>query len=388
MDGDEGFLFLFNSGPRPLSAALRVDEMLGLSNHSRDWSWLVEELYPNEPARGGGRGPIDVWQHGQSVQVEVGGTQVRVLQLSRLQRGAVVTSLPDSASSTASDDAYIFNMSYSQATVDASGVFAVSNASALAGSDVMTLLAARQKPSSVQINGIAVQVGLFDSCTVAGLAGMYCALGSIHFDGEAIAWSQQATDTMPPSDFAGGWFNSTFSISEALLAQLQRSQAEYPINWTSVDMDATWLAPNRLLLYPYLVHPVASMAPILAWVDDKPLKMLPAYNSRGNHHSKGCFLGFYANMTGAGIATGVKHRLALHMNLSALGKKQGAFLGVFWQNTRNEYTGSIVQSPTVAVASDPMPRLKSDDHLKSDEAYDFVGDYGFVRVALLYIIKL
>jgi hyaluronoglucosaminidase len=359
MDGDEGFIFLFNSGPRPLSAALHVDEMLGLSNRSEGWSWLVEELYPNEPGHGG-RGPIGVWEHGTSVEVEVGGTQARVLQLSRLHNGAVVTSLPDSASSTTSDQAFIFNMSYSQAIVVA-GVFIVTNASALAGSDVMTLLAAHEKPTSVQINGIAVQVGLFDSCITAGLSGMYCALGSIHFDGEAITWSQQATDTVPPNDFAGGWFNTTFSISEALLAQLQRSQAEYPVNWTSVDMDATWLAPNRLLLYPYLVHPVASMAPVKAWVDDKPLKMLPAYNSRGNHDSKGCFLGFYANMTGAGITTGVKHTLALHMNLSALSKKQGAFLGVFWQNTRNEYTGNIVQSPTVALADDPVPRLKSDE---------------------------
>ena len=71
---------MFNPGPLPLNISLSVDEMLGLSNASRSWSWLVTELYPLAPASvhgGGGFHPIALWSHGQRMSLAVGGTQVR-----------------------------------------------------------------------------------------------------------------------------------------------------------------------------------------------------------------------------------------------------------------------------------------------------------------------
>lgn len=335
MDGDEGFLFLFSSGPLQRTATLHVDEMIGLSNASASWSWLVTELYPGQ----GEHSPVAIWEHGQTVKVEVGGTQVRVLQLRRLQAGRLQTKVP--ALADVAEDVWAFNLSYSRAAI-VSGVMRVESATALAGTEVRAMVAARVKTSSVMINGQPVPLTIpFAPCTDVGLKGWSCATVALKAQGTAIAWSQPATDTSPSPDFAGGWFNSTFTISSEILAQLLRSQAEYPIDWTHEDMDATWLATNRLLMYPYIVHPLASMKPMEAWVDGKPLAMLPAYNSRGNNDSKGCFLGFYANMTGVDIAADVQHTLALLMDLSALPKPVGSFLGVFWQNTVNEYTAEF-----------------------------------------------
>jgi len=339
MNGDEGFLFLFNAGPLPRMARLHVDEMLGLSNSSHSWSWIVSELYPNEPPEHG-RSPVAVWQHGAKVDVEVGGAQVRVLQLSRVVDGHVRSSLPAFAGAT--DVAWAFNLSYLQAVM-AQGVLNISRATALSGTTVRTTLAVHEEPRSIVINGKVIATTTpFAACAIAGLKGLLCAEAVLHFGGTAISWSQQVTDTTPPADFGGGWFNSTFTIPSAMLLQLERSQAAYPIQWTDADLDATWLAPNRLLLYPYVVHPLASMAPIEAWVDEEPLAMLPAYNSRGNRKSKNCFLGWYANVSGAGIAPDVQHHLALRIDLSALPRPTGSFLGVFWQNLVNEYSSTIV----------------------------------------------
>lgn len=324
MDQDEGYLFLFNAGPLPRTAILHVDEMIGLSNASKGWSWLVRELYPSPTPT-----PIAVWNHGDTVSLTVGGTQVLVLEVKRLQ------------TSTLTNGVLAMNLSHTGASVSG-GVLRLANVTSLAGTEVQTLFAARVKPSSVEIDGTKIPVSApFAACKDTGLEDWFCASTQLRFEGTAITWMQQATDTLPPPDFAGGWFNSTFTISSAILAQLERSQAEYPINWEESDMDATWLAPNRLLLYPYIVHPLAGMKPIEAWVDGKPLPMLPAYNSRGNHESKGCFLGFYANLTGAGIAVDTPHSLALHVDLSALPKPAGSFLGVFFQNTVNEYSSLL-----------------------------------------------
>jgi len=375
MFGDEGFLFLYNSGPLPRNISLSVDELIGLSNASSSWSWLLTELYPLDAAHH----PAAIWSHGEKRALTLGGAQVRVLQLTRLHNGQTsgISRLPPpTASSGAASpeeepSAWMISpIAYSRAAV-AGGRLTVENASALAGATVSPLLAGRTKPTSVSING--VEVGLaapgFAPCLHKELRGWFCATASpVTFDGTAISWSQQATDTAPPATLSEifNW-SSTFTIRSALVRQLNRSQSEYPIAWTRDDMDATWLAPNRLLMYVYVIHPLADMAPILASVDGNFLPMLPAYNSRGNRNSKGCFLGFYANMTGCGLqcAPDVKHTLTLQVDLRALPNQgKGTFLGVFWQNLVDEYSTKLKIKSDDAGAAVPLLRFLSSKPLQ------------------------
>jgi hypothetical protein len=51
-DDSEGFLFLFNPGPRPVQAQLIVDEGMGIGNKSANASFLVHEIYPREETDG------------------------------------------------------------------------------------------------------------------------------------------------------------------------------------------------------------------------------------------------------------------------------------------------------------------------------------------------
>lgn len=77
MSGDEGYLFLFNPNLPIHVATLIVDESIGLSNASVGASYSVTELFPRDGAT------VGSWKHGSSVNVTVGGSNARVLQLKK-----------------------------------------------------------------------------------------------------------------------------------------------------------------------------------------------------------------------------------------------------------------------------------------------------------------
>lgn len=77
MSGDEGYLFLFNPNLPIHTASLMVDESIGLSNASVGATYSVNELFPRDGAT------VGSWKHGSSVNVTVGGSNARVLQLKK-----------------------------------------------------------------------------------------------------------------------------------------------------------------------------------------------------------------------------------------------------------------------------------------------------------------
>ena len=77
MAEEEGFVFLFNPSPRIHNASLVVDESLGLTNASKGLSYSVAELFPKPNAA------IGTWKQGQNVVVSVGGSNARVLQITK-----------------------------------------------------------------------------------------------------------------------------------------------------------------------------------------------------------------------------------------------------------------------------------------------------------------
>ena len=164
-----------------------------------------------------------------------------------------------------------------------------------------------------------------DSAAQAAISSGYGALGepsifhSMPIDPKAVA----------PASFAGGWFNVTFTVPQALVDQLAERKKAYPIPWTEVDARAAWLVPHRLLMYPFVANPADSMQ-IEMWIDGESVVPTPAYNSRGRKVSR-CFLGFYVDASA--LEAGTPHTLA--MKLPALAP--GRFQGVFWQNVETEW---------------------------------------------------
>ena len=79
MDGDSGFVFLFNPNMRAWDASFTIDEDIDISNASRACVWTVTALYPLAEVTA----PAATWQHGQRVNVTVAPSDVRVIKLSK-----------------------------------------------------------------------------------------------------------------------------------------------------------------------------------------------------------------------------------------------------------------------------------------------------------------
>ena len=106
----------------------------------------------------------------------------------------------------------------------------------------------------------------------------------MEFAGELLAEMMPVSDVVVPATFAGGWFNTSFSIPAEMWPQRQRRQEEYNIVWAERDMNAAWLG-NRLLIYPYILQPNNMSQPRM-WINDVEVPMTSAYNSRGQPASR------------------------------------------------------------------------------------------------------
>ncbi|CAF5057846.1 unnamed protein product, partial [Rotaria socialis] len=72
--------------------------------------------------------------------------------------------------------------------------------------------------------------------------------------------------------------NNTIMISDLLLQQLSERQLEYPIQWTGKELnDASWLGPQRLLLFICIQNPNDQWN-ITAQVNNNPIIVHKAYN--------------------------------------------------------------------------------------------------------------
>jgi len=125
------------------------------------------------------------------------------------------------------------------------------------------------------------------------------------------------------SAFSGGTFAATFTISRWVCDQLAARRRAWAIPWTAADSLATWLVPERLLLFVQIAEPdeawVVSMT-----IDGQPVELRKAYSSI--RRVPGDFVGFWADIS----ALAAEQPHALELQLPAL--KKGQFQGVFLEN--------------------------------------------------------
>merc|ERR1712185_219703 len=80
-----------------------------------------------------------------------------------------------------------------------------------------------------------------------------------------------------------GTYQGKITVTSDMAVQLHHRQASYNISWLEEDLDASWLAPSRLLLYPYVARPSPSLPDPVILIDRKAVSLTRQYNSRGNH---------------------------------------------------------------------------------------------------------
>ena len=315
MDGDEGYIFLFNPGFYPLTANFTVDEAVGLSNASSAATWTVTELYPAPTEY-----TVDTWAHGAAVAVRVDGSDARVLKLTKVSAPTAATTAGKAAT------LQVVGAAAAHAVAAGSSTVALRGVSGPTGTQVdLRVLGSSDAHTEVTIDG--------RKCATAktNAAGELAVTAT--FRGDVVQHAMPISpDAVPPQPWAGGWLNTTFTVSAAMKAQSAARQAAYPIDWTPAEYKATWLVPARLLIYAFIIRPAQTMK-VELMVDGKAVEVSQSYNSRALTHAR-TFLGFYFDASN--MAVGSPHSLSINV------EKGVDFQGLFWENLETEHTNQVI----------------------------------------------
>ncbi|MFZ0744752.1 MAG: hypothetical protein WAM85_10095 [Terracidiphilus sp.] len=304
--GDRGFLFLFNPNYKRLPAQFLLDETIGLTTGDK---FLLQEVYP-ENGRLLGKPGTGVWSRGDVVQLTLDGTSATVLELTPAKE--VHSPILLNAASLQS---------------------AVPPTSELNGKTLSIQHAAGEPGTLQKIGALLPPASRVSSVTVNGSSVKFTQSGNyvetqVHFKGPRF---EQAQEIIMASG-AEGLLTGAFVVPQRVLDQLAARKQAWPIPWTQADLESTWLAPARLLLFVQLADGNDSMK-ITATLDGESLRFQPAYSS--SRVDPACFVGFYADVSK--IAPDVRHTIELQMPRMVPGQLQG----VFFDNVTPQLTESL-----------------------------------------------
>jgi len=305
--GDRGFVFLFNPNARRVTAEFALDPTIGLEATGR---FLLKELYPLEQrlVAKPGAGP---WSSGDRVSIALDGGTAMVLELARAPErpeAPVVFGAPGTAS--LEGDALTIEEARGEMGTTADLLVWLPDD---AGSDV----------GRVSVNGVPVAFEQVADRLVRA---------QVTFAGAPFRRLQQVGAYAPW--FAGGTLRGTFDVPARVFDQLMARREAWPIPWTAEDYRATWLAPERLLLYVQAAEPDASWEASLA-IDGRPVRMEKAYTAiRAVSRT---FVGFYADLS----LLEADREHTFELTLPPL--RPGQFQGLFFENVEPEYTTLIAR---------------------------------------------
>lgn len=308
IEGDRGFLFLFNPNYRALKDTLPLDSSIGLTRGS---TFVLREVYP-QAGRLWGKRDAGLWTMGDTIPLALAGTSATVLEI-----------LPASeASQNSVFNASAINTQQPAATLNGTSL----SLTGIAGepgttSDVGVLLPHAQAVQAVTVNGqpIAFQQH-------AGYISI-----PVSFAGERFAQAQQVA-LHPNTD---GSMSGTVVVPGRVMEQLRDRAKAWPIPWTADDYATTWLAPERLLLFLQAAEATDTMAAKLT-IDGQLMEVKRAYTSIRVHPE--AFVGLYADLSR--LKPNVPHTLTLTLS----GVEAGSFQGAFFDNVEPQFTREIRNS--------------------------------------------
>jgi hypothetical protein len=303
IDGDRGFVFLFNPDPRKQTARIPLDVTSGITSGSR---YLLREVHPQATRAIGKRGR-GAFSRGDTVTITMDGGSALVLELTPAPSRIV--------------EPMLFGAT-GRALLTA-GVLALDSVMGDAGTEahLTVTLPPGARVTRVMLNG---EPSPF-SRSGPGVVEL-----DVQFDG--ARFSQLQPVVAWDSTFAGGRLTGSITVPSRVLAQLRARRAAWPIPWTSEDYRTTWLVPERLLLWAPLSSPNDSLSARLT-INGAAVAMQKAYTAVRAVRST--FTGFYADLST--IEPDKPHRFEL--DLPALAR--GQLLGLFFENVEPEYTRAL-----------------------------------------------
>ena len=297
-----GFVFLFNPNYRQLDAEFTLDESIGLT--AADKRFVLRQLYP-DPGKGR---IVGNWRSGQKVKLAMTGASAIVLEIEPL---------------AATLDKPLLSGAPGQAALEG-GTLKLSKVAGQPGtkSDISVLLPGKVKVASLTVNGRKVPFARNGNAITASLA----------FAGKKFAKCQQigAYD----ANFKARTFTGSFSVPRRIFAQLKARAKAWPIPYNQAELDATWTAPHRLLIFVNIADPKDEMEASMK-IDGKAVDLKKAYSSVYRSNPKNTFLGFYADVST--LKPDVKHTVTVE--LPEL--EPGRFQGLFFDNIEPEYTTAL-----------------------------------------------
>lgn len=305
--GDHGYLFLFNPNYKQLPAVLHLDNTIGLAA-SGNPSLLIREVYPRKGVLIGKPG-AGFWKPGDTLHLDLDGTSATVLEV--VAAPSMKTPL-------------VFNASGDHLAANLQGThLQLVKVDGEPGTDaeVGVVLPSNIRITALTVNGAPMKFKQNENYVSA----------SIHFDGTRFAQAQQ----IKLDSQSDGTLSGTFTIPRRVFDQLQARKKAWPIPWSTEDLETTWLAPERLLLYIQIAEAKDS-ASVSATLDGKELRFERAYTSVRVHPAD--FVGFYADVSTT--QPDVQHTLTLKLS----GVEAGKLQGVFFDNVEPQFTEKIVSS--------------------------------------------
>ncbi len=249
---------------KALPAEIKWDANIGLDPNAR---FVLREIYPERGKLIGNPGK-GIWASGDVLSLKLDGTSATVLELApvaEFEEHTIVfgvNSLDPGKPLHSILDADTLKIEHAGGEVGSKR-------------EVSVLLRRDQKLKTLEINGESVpftQNGRYVSAPVV-------------FQGAAFSHSQQVRLRATPEGYSG-----TFTVPSRIHSQLARRRERWPIPWTKEDYSATWLVPERLLLFLQMTEPNDSMA-VHAEIDGSPLTLTRAYSSV--REDPECFVGWY-----------------------------------------------------------------------------------------------
>merc|ERR1712167_65706 len=119
-----------------------------------------------------------------------------------------------------------------------------------------------------------------------------------------------------------------------------RRSHDYPVKWTVLDRNSTWLDPSRLLVTIYMNSTVTNM-PTAALLDGKPIEVKLATNSPNTPYvsdpKKGTFLGWFIDVSEVEIEKVHDFRVKLPQGFDN-------YQGIFFDNVQGAGESGIVRA--------------------------------------------
>jgi hypothetical protein len=316
--GDHGFVFLFNPNYRAMPADFTLDSSVGLVAAKADEWFEIRQLYPDAEK---GRLIFDrhpFWKAGETVSIELAGTDAMVLE---------VTPAPAPASIT---QPVLFG-AVGTAEIRGAGLVLTGVKGEVGTSRQVPVLmptGTGEHVSTVSVNGKPIDIfERHDTSITLGL----------DFAGYPMRHCPQIGRYDPK--FAGGVLKRDVLIPKRIFDQLAERKRRWPVHYTDDDLRATWLGPDRLLLFVDVADPDDKMQVALK-IDDKQIPLAAAYSSIFANATERTFVGWYADVSA--LAPDVKHSVELTLPKLEAGRFQGLFL----DNIETEYTDEVIATQT------------------------------------------